>query len=48
MICLSHFASVYSKGAEVVRMYKTLLGEEGFRKGMDLYFKRLVEGVQLM
>ncbi|CAI0476153.1 unnamed protein product, partial [Linum tenue] len=27
-------------GAEVVRMYKTLLGSEGFRKGMDLYFKR--------
>ncbi|KAK9927159.1 hypothetical protein M0R45_024359 [Rubus argutus] len=26
--------------AEVVRMYKTLLGSEGFRKGMDLYFKR--------
>ncbi|CAL1401002.1 unnamed protein product [Linum trigynum] len=24
----------------VVRMYKTLLGTEGFRKGMDLYFKR--------
>ncbi|KAL7522709.1 hypothetical protein ACHAWX_007508 [Stephanocyclus meneghinianus] len=33
-------ATVYSKGAEVVRMYKTLLGTEGFRKGMDLYFKR--------
>ncbi|OIW09878.1 hypothetical protein TanjilG_24533 [Lupinus angustifolius] len=28
------------QGAEVVRMYKTLLGSEGFRKGMDLYFKR--------
>ncbi|GAB2211830.1 hypothetical protein Droror1_Dr00025167 [Drosera rotundifolia] len=27
-------------GAEVVRMYKTLLGTEGFRKGMDLYFER--------
>ncbi|XP_059661811.1 puromycin-sensitive aminopeptidase-like [Cornus florida] len=27
-------------GAEVVRMYKTLLGSLGFRKGMDLYFKR--------
>ncbi|KNA03949.1 hypothetical protein SOVF_204310 [Spinacia oleracea] len=25
---------------EVVRMYKTLLGSQGFRKGMDLYFKR--------
>ncbi|KAL5538266.1 hypothetical protein UlMin_045973 [Ulmus minor] len=32
--------TVYEKGAEVVRMYKTLLGSEGFRKGMDLYFKR--------
>ncbi|KAF8412231.1 hypothetical protein HHK36_000191 [Tetracentron sinense] len=31
---------VYEKGAEVVRMYKTLLGSRGFRKGMDLYFKR--------
>ncbi|KAE8677976.1 Puromycin-sensitive aminopeptidase [Hibiscus syriacus] len=30
----------YIKGAEVVRMYKTLLGTQGFRKGMDLYFKR--------
>ncbi|XP_044477179.1 puromycin-sensitive aminopeptidase-like isoform X1 [Mangifera indica] len=32
--------TVYQKGAEVVRMYKTLLGSQGFRKGMDLYFKR--------
>ena len=32
--------TVYDKGAEVIRMYHTLLGEEGFRKGMDLYFKR--------
>ncbi|XP_057775839.1 puromycin-sensitive aminopeptidase-like isoform X1 [Salvia miltiorrhiza] len=32
--------TVYEKGAEVVRMYKTLLGASGFRKGMDLYFKR--------
>ncbi|CDY60544.1 BnaA06g39060D [Brassica napus] len=31
---------VYEKGAEVVRMYKTLLGSEGFRKGIDLYFQR--------
>ncbi|GER33059.1 peptidase M1 family protein [Striga asiatica] len=31
---------VYEKGAEVVRMYKTLLNSSGFRKGMDLYFKR--------
>jgi aminopeptidase N len=33
-------ATVYEKGAEVVRMYQTLLGREGFRKGMDLYFER--------
>jgi len=33
-------ATVYRKGAEVVRMYQTLLGRTGFRKGMDLYFKR--------
>ncbi|KAJ1694393.1 hypothetical protein LUZ63_011091 [Rhynchospora breviuscula] len=32
--------TVYEKGAEVVRMYKTLLGATGFRKGMDLYFQR--------
>jgi len=32
--------TVYEKGAEVVRMYQTLLGVNGFRKGMDLYFKR--------
>ena len=32
--------TVYEKGAEVVRLYHTLLGEEGFRKGMDLYFER--------
>jgi aminopeptidase N len=33
-------ATVYQKGAEVVRMLKTLLGERGFRAGMDLYFTR--------
>ncbi|HEU4374656.1 MAG TPA: DUF3458 domain-containing protein, partial [Telluria sp.] len=32
--------TVYEKGAEVVRMYQTLIGREGFRKGMDLYFQR--------
>jgi aminopeptidase N len=32
--------TIYEKGAEVVRMQQTLLGKEGFRKGMDLYFKR--------
>lgn len=32
--------TVYEKGAEVVRMLQTLLGQEGFRRGMDLYFQR--------
>ncbi|MFS8002953.1 putative cytosol alanyl aminopeptidase [Helianthus anomalus] len=31
---------VYEKGTKVVRMYKTLLGSQGFRKGTDLYFER--------
>jgi aminopeptidase N len=31
---------VYEKGAEVVRMIQTLVGRDGFRKGMDLYFQR--------
>jgi len=33
-------ATVYEKGAEVVRIYESLLGKAGFRKGMDLYFDR--------
>ena len=33
-------ATVYEKGAEVVRMIKTILGAEDFRRGMDLYFER--------
>ncbi len=32
--------TVYEKGAEVVRMMQTLVGRDGFRKGMDLYFQR--------
>jgi aminopeptidase N len=32
--------TVYQKGAEIIRMYHTLLGEEGFQKGMKLYFER--------
>ena len=32
--------TVYEKGAEVIRMIHTLLGEEGFQKGMKLYFER--------
>lgn len=33
-------ATVYEKGAEVLRMLQTILGKEVFRKGMDLYFAR--------
>lgn len=33
-------ATIYNKGAEVIRMQHTLLGVTGFRNGMDLYFKR--------
>jgi aminopeptidase N len=33
-------ATVYEKGAELVRMIQTLLGREAFRQGMDLYFER--------
>ena len=32
--------TVYNKGAEVIRMMHTLLGEENFQKGMQLYFQR--------
>ncbi|MCC6135467.1 MAG: aminopeptidase N [Candidatus Contendobacter sp.] len=32
--------TVYNKGAEVIRMIQTLLGQDGFRRGMDLYFQR--------
>ncbi|WP_397378533.1 aminopeptidase N [Pseudomonas sp.] len=32
--------TVYEKGSEVVRMIRTLVGAEGFRKGSDLYFER--------
>src|SRR5437868_10971091 len=32
--------TVYEKGAEVVRMQHTLLGEEKFQAGMRLYFQR--------
>lgn len=33
-------STVYEKGAEVIRMQQTILGNELFRKGMDLYFAR--------
>ncbi|MEO1046360.1 MAG: aminopeptidase N [Pseudomonadota bacterium] len=33
-------ATVYNKGAEVIRMMATLAGDEGFRKATDLYFDR--------
>jgi len=34
-------ATVYEKGAELIRMLKTLIGDEAFAKGMTLYFDRL-------
>ena len=33
-------ATVYNKGAEVIRMLRTMLGAEGYRRGTDLYFER--------
>src|SRR6195952_4476748 len=33
-------ATVYNKGAEVIRMMATIIGREAFREGMDLYFQR--------
>ena len=33
-------ATVYNKGAEVIRMFHTVLGPEKFRAGTDLYFER--------
>jgi len=33
-------ATVYNKGAEVIRRMATIIGRENFRKGMDLYFQR--------
>lgn len=32
--------TVYIKGAEIIRMFQTILTEAGFRKGLDLYFER--------
>ena len=32
-------ATIYEKGAEVIRMIQTLLGVDGFRRGMDKYFE---------
>jgi len=33
-------ATIYQKGAEVIRMIQTLIGREAFRRGMDLYIAR--------
>jgi aminopeptidase N len=33
-------ATIYNKGAEVIRMMATIIGREAFRRGMDLYFAR--------
>ena len=32
-------ATIYEKGAEIIRMIHTLIGKENFRKGMDKYFE---------
>ncbi len=33
-------ATIYEKGAEIIRMLKTIVGDQAFRKGCDLYFER--------
>ena len=33
-------ATIYEKGAEIIRMLKTIIGDDAFRAGMDLYFDR--------
>lgn len=33
-------ATVYEKGAELIRMMRTIVGAESYRKGTDLYFER--------
>ncbi len=33
-------ATIYNKGAEVIRMMETIIGRNAFRRGMDLYFSR--------
>ena len=33
-------ATIYNKGAEVIRMMRTMAGPQAFRKGCDLYFER--------
>ena len=32
--------TVYNKGAEIIRMIHTILGKDGFKRGMDVYFER--------
>ena len=33
-------ATIYNKGAELIRMMRTILGDDAFRRGTDLYFQR--------
>ena len=40
LISRTDTGTVYVKGAEVVGLYRTLLGTEGFKKGLQLYFDR--------
>jgi aminopeptidase N len=41
VICQNNFytSTVYDKGAEVIRMYETIIGKDSFRKGMDKYIE---------
>ena len=41
-------ATVYEKGAEVIRVLKQLIGDEAFRRGMDLYFERYDGGAAVV
>ncbi|HWE98525.1 MAG TPA: aminopeptidase N [Caulobacteraceae bacterium] len=33
-------ATIYEKGAEIIRMLKVVIGDDAFKRGMDLYFER--------
>lgn len=40
LFSISDTITVYYKGAEIIGIYKNLLGEAGFKKGLKLYFDR--------
>lgn len=41
-LCSQVFTQLFclQQGAEIIRLYSTILGTDGFRKGLDLYFER--------